>query len=180
MIKEFNNELQAKAIADSLGLFITKYKGVYIVSNSKEELLAKYNLGFYSRENIFYDRDILKEDADGLLVVKNKNIIDASSIELPYRIRNCSCMFAERTSLKIPPIIPEGVRNCTQMFKDCFLLKAPPIIPEGAQYCVQMFSNCASLRTPPIIPDGVQSCHFMFEGCTSLKKRPRFPKTVTP
>ena len=29
MIKEFNNELQAKAIADSLGLFITKYKGVW-------------------------------------------------------------------------------------------------------------------------------------------------------
>ena len=42
MIKEFNNETQAKAVSDSLGLFMTKHRGVYIVGNNKEEILALY------------------------------------------------------------------------------------------------------------------------------------------
>ena len=60
MIKEFNNETQAKAIADSLGLFITKYKGVYIVSTNEEELLANYGLGYYQEEDIFMTRKYLR------------------------------------------------------------------------------------------------------------------------
>ena len=53
MIKEFKDELQAKAVAESLGLLMTKYKGVYIVSNSKEEILANYGLGYYQEEGVF-------------------------------------------------------------------------------------------------------------------------------
>ena len=72
MIKEFKGELQAKAIAESLGLYITKYRGIYIVSNSKEELLVKYNLGYHNREDIFYDKDVFREDENGYIIIKNK------------------------------------------------------------------------------------------------------------
>ena len=199
MIKEFKDEFQAKAIAESLGLIITKYRGVYTVSNSKEELLVKYNLAYYSKDGIFYDKEVFEIGESDYLCIKNKEIIDASSIELPYSIRDCSYMFWACTSLEIPPVIPKGVENCTNMFYGCTSLKTPPILPDGVRECIETFRNCTSLETPPIIPDGVQDCYsmfqqcttletppsipksvedcsYMFYGCTSLKKRPRFPK----
>ena len=142
MIKEFNNESQAKAIADSLGLFITKYKGVYIVSNNREELLANYNLGYYSEENIFYDKEIFEIDEDGFLVIKNKDIVDASLVKLPYGLTDCSCMFSGCTSLEIPLIIPEGVKDCSFMFSGCISMKERPRFPKN---CV---TTCALLNTP--------------------------------
>ena len=102
MIKEFNNESQAKATADSLGLIITKYKGVYIVSNNKEEILANYGLGYNSGENVFYDKEIFGEDEEGYIIIRDKDIIDASSVELPYNIRDCSYMFWLCASLETP------------------------------------------------------------------------------
>ena len=108
--KEFNNELQAKALADSLGLLITKYKGVYIVSNSKEEMLANYGLGYYQEEDIFYDKEVFREDKYGYLIIQDRGIVDASSVDLPYNLKDCSYMFEGCSSLKIPPIIPAGVR----------------------------------------------------------------------
>lgn len=98
MIKEFNNELQAKALADSLGLFITKHKGVYIVSNNKEEILAKYNLGYHQREDIFYDKEVFKEDEYRYICVIDTTLVDASSIKLPHNIKDCSYIF-----YKCPP-----------------------------------------------------------------------------
>ena len=142
MIKEFKVELQAKALADSLGLIITKYKGVYLVSNSKEEMLANYNLGYYSEENIFYDKEIFEIDEDGFLVIKSKDIVDASLVEIPYNLRNCSFLFFECTSLKIPPIIPEGVKDCSFMFSGCISMKERPRFPKN---CI---TTCALLYTP--------------------------------
>ena len=81
MIKEFNNENQAKAIAESLGLIITKYKDIYIVSNSKEEVLASYNLGYNSEENVFYDKEVFEEDEVSYIVIRDRDIVDASFIE---------------------------------------------------------------------------------------------------
>ena len=179
MIKEFKDELQAKAIADSLGLIMTKYKGVYIVSNSKEEMLTEYNLGYYSEENIFYDKEVFEVDEDGFLVIKNKDIVDASLVEIPYNLRNCSYMFFGCTSLEIPPIIPKGVKDCSCMFFDCTSLEIPPIIPDSVKNCFSMFAGCTALEIPPIIPEGVKNCFSMFEGvkncfsmfecCTALK-----------
>ena len=142
MIKEFKDELQAKAIADSLGLLMTKYKGVYIVSNSKEELLVNYGLGYYQEEDIFYDKEVFEIGEDDYLYIKNKEIIDASSIELPYSIRDCSYMFWSCDSLETPPKIPKGVESCDSMFCRCFSLKEAPVIPEGVQNCESMFMDC--------------------------------------
>ena len=177
MIKEFNNELQAKALADSLGLFITKHKGVYIVSNNREEIYNsfRYNLGYYDEGDVFYDKELFKISDFLFLAIKNKNIVDASSIELPYGIKNCSQMFMYCASLKVPPIIPEGVMGCSSMFEGCTSLKEAPIIPKGVRYCSYMFRGCTSLETPPKIPESVEYCNHMFHDCISLKTSPHFP-----
>ena len=177
MIKEFKDETQAKAIAESLGLIITKYKEVYLVSNSKEEMLARYNLGYFQKEDIFYDKEVFKENW-GFIVIKDTTLVDASSIELPYGLKTCACMMWNCTSLKVPPIIPEGVKDCSYMFEDCTALKTPPIIPEGVENCSCMFEGCISLEIPPIIPEGVQYCASMFRQCTSLEEPPEIPKSV--
>ena len=177
MIKEFKNESQAKAIADSLGLFITKYKGVYLVSNSKEELLANYNLGYFQKEGVFYDKEVFKENW-GFIVIRNRGVVDASSVELPYGFTDCACMLRNCTSLKVPPKIPEGVLSCREMFSGCTSLRTPPIIPKSVKNCVRMFSGCTSLKSPPIIPEGVQYCTSMFRQCTSLEEPPEIPGGV--
>ena len=176
MIKEFNNEPQAKAIAESLGLLITKYRGIYIVSNSKEELLARYNLEYYSRENIFYDRDVFATSGGGYLVISDKNIVNASAIEIPYGLKSCPCMFFGCTSLKVSPVIPEGIKDCSYMFWECTSLEVPPEIPAGVVDCSHMLRICTSLTTPPKIPESVTNCQSMFYGCTSLKTPPLFPE----
>ena len=176
MIKEFKGELQAKALAESLGLIITKYKEVYLVSNNREELLANYNLGYYSEENIFYDKEIFEIDENGFLVIKSKDIVDASLVEIPYNLRDCSFLFFECTSLKIPPIIPVGTKDCSYMFENCTSLVVPPIIPDSVKNCFSMFAGCTALEIPPIIPEGVKNCSFMFEGCTALITPPIIPE----
>ena len=178
MIKEFNNESQAKATADSLGLIMTKYKGVYIVSNNKEEILANYGLGYNSGENVFYDKEIFGEDEEGYIIIRDKDIIDASSVELPYNIRDCSYMFWLCASLETPPKIPKGVGVCNSMFYGCTSLKKAPIIPEGVQNCYSMFESCTSLVTPPLLPEGIHYCSYMFSKCTSLKEAPIIPEGV--
>ena len=178
MIREFNNEPQAKAIAESLGLIITKYRGVYIVSNSIREILDSYDLEYYRRENIFYDRDVFEIDEDGFLVIKNKNIVNASSVEIPYNLKKCTCMFRGCTSLEIPSIIPEGVESCSYIFMNCTSLREPPIIPRSVINCSFMFSGCTSLEIPSIIPEGAEDCSFMFMYCTSLKTPPIIPESV--
>ena len=176
MIKEFKDENQAKAIADSLGLLMTKYKGVYIVSNNKEEILARYNLGYNSEENVFYDKEVFEEDEDGYIVIRDRDIVDASSIELPYGIRDCSYMFYYCSFLKIPPNIPEGAIACSYMFENCITLKTPPVLPNSIRYCIDMFYGCTSLEIPPNIPENTADCLGMFQGCSSIKKRPHFPE----
>ena len=176
MIREFNNEPQAKAIAESLGLLITKYKDIYIVGNNKEEILANYGLGYYSMGDIFYDKAIFEIGEDSLLAIRNKNIVDASSIELPYNIKDCAYMFWGCTSLKVPPVIPEGVKSCQRMFSQCASLKKTSIIPKSVISCAGMFAGCTSLETPPKIPEGATKCYRIFQGCTSLKELPHFPK----
>ena len=176
MIKEFSNESQAKAIAESLGLIITKYRGIYIVSNSKEEIIANYNLGSYPEGNAFYDRKMFKIDEDGFLVIKDKEIVDASSVELPYNIKDCSYMFYGCSLLEISPKIPEGVKECCYMFMNCTSLKEPPVIPRSVINCLYMFHSCSSLEASPIIPESVKNCGRMFYGCISLKEPPHFPK----
>ena len=175
MIKEFKDELQAKAVADSLGLFITKYKGVYLVSNSKEEIPARYNLGYFQKEGVFYDKEVFKENW-GFIIIREASLVDASSIELPYNIRDCSCMLWKCTSLKVPPIIPEGVKDCSYMFCGCTSLGTPPIIPEGVKNCSCMFESCISLEIPPNIPESVKDCTCIFSNCKSLKEPPHFPE----
>ena len=142
MIKEFKDETQAKAIAESLGLFMTKHKGVYIVSNSKEEMLTKYNLGYNNEANVFYDKEVFEEDEDGYIVIRDRDIVDASLVRLPYGLTDCSCMFSNCSSLEIPPIIPEGVKDCSFMFYGCTSLKERPRFPKN---CV---TTCALLYTP--------------------------------
>ena len=178
MIKEFNNETQAKAVADSLGLLMTKYRGVYIVSNSKEEMLAKYNLGYYSGDNIFYDKEVFKVYSRGFLATRDRNIVDASLLELPYDLKDCSYMFQGCIHLEIPPIIPKGVEYCSNMFKGCTSLKKAPTIPKGVKYCTNMFKDCTSLKEAPIIPEGVLECLSTFSGCTSLEIPPKIPEGV--
>ena len=178
MIKEFKDESQAKAIADSLGLLITKYRGVYIISNSKEELLANYNLGYFQKEGIFYDKEVFKENTLGFIVIKDTTLVDASSVELPYGLKNCACMFSDCISLKIPPIIPAWVEDCSYLFCGCTSLETPPIIPEGVKDCSCMFSGCTSLEISPIIPDSAGDCSCMFYECLSLEIPPKIPDSA--
>ena len=179
MIKEFKDGLQAKAIAESLGLFITKHKGVYIVSNNISEIVNswKYKLEYNSKENIFYDNRIFRFGSDGFLHIKDLNIIDASVIEIPYNLKNCSYIFFNCTSLKVPPKIPKGVINCYSMFWGCASLETPPEIPDGVTNCHSMFYGCP-LVTPPVIPESVTECSHMFNGCSALKTPPKLPRNL--
>ena len=142
MIKEFKDENQAKAIAESLGLIITKYKDIYIVSNSKEEMLTKYNLGYNNEASVFYDKEVFEEDEDDYIIIRDRDIVDASLVKLPYGLTDCSCMFSGCTSLEIPLIIPEGVKDCSFMFSGCISMKERPRFPKN---CV---TTCALLNTP--------------------------------
>ena len=178
MTKEFNREQQAKALAESLGLFITKCRGIYIVGNDRDEICKKYNMGYLGRDNIFYDKEIFVPDlTTGYihLEIKDRKIVDASNIELPYGITNCSDMFRHCESLEIPPIIPDSVKKCMDMFMVCKSLKVAPIIPDSVEVCYEMFIGCNSLELPPKIPESVKDCEFMFLNCRSLKQKPIFP-----
>ena len=176
MIKEFNNESQARALADSLGLFMTKCRGIYIVGSNKDEICEKYNMGYWGDDDVFYDKEIFV--GSRYLKIKDKDIVDASTIELPYRVIHCSRMFRDCEALEIPPIIPDGVRECTAMFDGCKSLRIPPNIPVSVKNCNSMFAWCESLATPSQLPDGIIECRFMFQLCSSLKVPPIIPDSV--
>ena len=174
MIREFKLEEEALALAQTLGLFITKKNGVFIVGNDKSEICEKYNMGFWEEDCIFYDAEIF----DFLGYIRDRSIIDARDLELPYGIKSCCEMFHGCSKLKYPPEIPKSVVNCSYMFEDCERLKYPPIIPEGVKDCTSMFRGCIHLKYPPTIPEGVMSCFDMFKWCLSLKQKPTFPSNA--
>ena len=58
MIREFKLEDEALALAQALGLFITKKNGVYVVGNNESEICEKYNMGFWKGDDIFYDTEL--------------------------------------------------------------------------------------------------------------------------
>ena len=74
MIKEFNNESQARALADSLDLFMTKCKGIYIVGSNKDEICDKYKTFSIKNNNYF-------------IIIARENISALKSTgRLPYSI----------------------------------------------------------------------------------------------
>ena len=146
MIKEFANEAQAKALAESLGLFITKKNGVFIVGNTKEAICRKYNMGFWDEDEIFYDNRFFKVieygENKGELRIRNQKIKDARNIELPYGIKYGGSLFSGCLKLKYPPKIPASMTDCGYMFRECVNLKEVPKFPPKSDY------SCALARTP--------------------------------
>ena len=174
MVREFKSEDEALALAQTLGLFITKKNGVFIVGNDKSEICKKYNMGFWEKDYIFYDREVF-DTMGGIIYIRDKSIVDARGIELPYGIKTCQFMFDGCYKLKYPSAIPVGVVNCESMFDGCKRLKYSPKIPEGVKNCYGMLKDCGSLKYPPTIPEGILYCNKMFLGCLSLKRKPVFP-----
>ena len=170
MIREFKSEDEALALAQTLGLFITKKNGVFIVGNNELEICDKYNMYFNWRDGIFFDAEVF----DFILHIRDKSIIDARGMELPYGIKSCSGMFLGCSKLKHPPVIPKSVVSCHKMFEGCKSLEYPPVIPEGVQNCTYMLKGCTRLKYSPVIPEGAK-CFEMFRKCLSLKQKPVFP-----
>lgn len=174
MIREFKLEDEALALAQALGLFITKKNGVYVVGNNESEICERYNMGFWGEDCIFYDAEIFDVQCR-VIKIRDQSIIDARGVELPYGIKSCHEMFHGCPRLKYPPEIPKSVVDCKSMFADCERLEYPPEIPKTVVDCCCMFYSCKSLKYPPVIPEGVKNCCGMFTGCTSLKQKPTFP-----
>ena len=151
MVREFKSEDEALALAQTLGLFITKKNGVFIVGNNKSEICEKYNMDFWERDGIFYDAELFST-LWHTIRIRDESIVDARAIELPY-----------------------GIKSCCEMFLDCSRLKYPPVIPKSAVDCHHMFDGCKSLKYPPTIPESVINCFGMFRKCLSLKQKPTFP-----
>ena len=151
MVREFKSEDEALALAQTLGLFITKKNDVFIVGNNKSEICEKYNMGFWTEDDIFYDREVF-DTMGGVISIGDKSIVDARCIELPYGIKTCQFMFDGCYKLKYPPKIPVSVVNCDSMFNDCKCLKYSPKIPEGVKDCYGMFIGCTSLKQKPTFP----------------------------
>ena len=153
MIKEFKDESQAKAIAESLGLFMTKYKGIYIIGSNKKEICEEYNMGYHELSGAFYDKDLFIVNPKlNNIHIKDKRIVDASKIEVPYNSFSCFDLFNGCSFLKIPPKIPNSVKDCFRMFLNCPALEISPQIPESVEDCDYMFCNCRSLKQKPQFP----------------------------
>ena len=151
MIREFKLEDEALALAQTLGLFITKKNGVFIVGNDKSEICKRYNMGFWTEDDIFYDAELFST-LWHTIRIRDESIVDARGMELPY-----------------------GIKSCPGMFKGCYELKHPPVIPKSVVNCSYMFEDCERLKYPPIIPESVVDAQFMFYMCKSLKQKPTFP-----
>lgn len=178
MTKEINNEVNAIAISNTLGLHITKKNGIYIVGNDVGEICRRYNMGYCDDEEIFYDNDyfaLITDHNQNIITIKDKYIVDASKLELPYRITDISFMFEGTSRLEIPPVLPNTVEYCDHTFDVCTRLKVAPKLHEGVLSCLEMFACCISLEIPPEIPESVVYCSKMFHGCKMLKKEPVFP-----
>lgn len=137
MVKEFTDGSQALALAQSLGLFMTKKKGVYIVGNTKDEICKKHNMGFWDKDEIFYDADIYEvenTENDSELRVRNRKIKDARDMELPYGIKHGSWLFAGCSKLKYPPKIPDSMTDCGFIFSRCISLKEAPEFPQNSNH----------------------------------------------
>lgn len=175
MIKTFLDEQRALAVAHTLGLFITKKNDVYIVGNDKSEIYREYHMKFLEEDCIFYDLELFYTDEDDLLRISNDRIVDASNLELPYGITECSHIFEDCKHLRVPPKLPQTAIYCICTFAGCSSLEQAPEIPKGVVDCECMFDSCENLKYPPIIPNSVKDCSFMFEGCKNLRQKPIFP-----
>lgn len=103
---------------------------------------------------------------------------NGSKINIPQNVTSCRRMF-EGSSIKTPPVIPDGVRDCSYMFKDCEYLKHAPDIPDGVKTCASMFSGCESLEyAPEEIPSSVEDTRDMLRDCISLSIAPTIPDGV--
>lgn len=107
------------------------------------------------------------------------NLQDASAItiNLLNQTGTCGHMFANCTSLILPPILSataQSTYSCEYMFENCTSLVNPPELPAttlGASCYQYMFSGCTSLNNiPNLSASTLQNyCYqYMFNNCTSL------------
>lgn len=124
---------------------------------------------------------------------KNSNIVDASQLYLPERLKNTSNMFQAMfegcTKLTAAPALTftgmtsSNINNCFRMFYGCTSLTAAPELPSEtlAESCYGfMFTDCYALTTAPELPATAltRSCYqAMFGNCTSLTAAPELPAT---
>ena len=100
MVREFTNEQQALAISNSLDLHITKKNGVYIVGNDALEICERY--GMRRHLDVFYDAEMFHLCFSEIRT-KYLSIVDASSIEIPYGLKNCALCLVDAVSLECLP-----------------------------------------------------------------------------
>ena len=124
------------------------------------------------------------------LFYKNKYIVNASNLRLPYTTLANDCynqMFQGCTSLTTAPTLPATTlaETCySTMFRDCTSLTTAPTLPATTlvNYCYHyMFNGCTSLVNAPELPATTleSNCYYaMFNGCTSLVNAPSLPATT--
>ena len=138
MLKEFNNEVEAIALSRMLNLHMTKVGSVFMVGNNVDEICKRSGFSYFKPQDVFYDPNIFVEEETQarvkriVLALKDKSIVDASSLELPYGITNINRMFQNCEKMEYAPIIPASVRMASHTFLNCKSLKQLPEMPEAA------------------------------------------------
>lgn len=138
MLKEFNNETEAIALSRMLNLHVAKVGSVFMVGNNVDEICKRSGFSYFKPQDVFYDPNIFVEEETQarfkriVLALKDKSIVDASSLELPYGITNINRMFQNCEKMEYAPIIPASVRMASHTFLNCKSLKQLPEMPEAA------------------------------------------------
>ena len=96
----------------------------------------KYDDAVFKIENLANGRMGLVYVGDGT---------NLSRLKIPKGLKVCDYMFAECTSISIPPDIPDGVISCSGMFKGCSNLEEPCILPDSVEQCDGMYDECENL-----------------------------------
>ena len=76
--------------------------------------------------------------------------------------------FANCTSLKTAPSIPNNITNLRYTFYECDSLTTAPNIPNNVEYLTYTFAGCDSLTTVKSIPNSVKEIYQAFFGCQML------------
>ncbi|MBE6727943.1 MAG: sigma-70 family RNA polymerase sigma factor [Ruminococcaceae bacterium] len=95
-----------------------------------------------------------------------------------YPLRIMTAAFANCTSMKVAPKIPESVISVIAAFLHCHSLEEAPELPPEIHELVYTFSYCKALRVAPKIPDSVYDMQLAFLSCKSLVEVPVLPDSI--
>lgn len=162
-VQEFDNEAEAKACAEMLGLCISYKHGIFFVyPKSKTDAVCKrYEMLYSKRFDCLIDRKDLYM-ADG----------DFSNYQLPYRVTDLSDFMELRLGdVRKPPKIPDWVTNTSRLFCLAKNLEEPVILPPSVKQYDRMYSEGGIVESRYRTLDPVRLSLMKQRGMVGVKPR---------